>query len=39
LHLALWRPYANDTGLVDIIFLTGSRYFQVKGIEVFEIID
>jgi hypothetical protein len=35
----LGRSYANDTGLDEKTFFTGSRYFQVKEIEVFEITD
>jgi hypothetical protein len=31
--------YTNDTGLGNNIVFTGSRYFQVKEIEVFEITD
>jgi hypothetical protein len=32
------RTYLNDTGVTDGIVLTGSQKFQVKEIEVFEII-
>jgi hypothetical protein len=31
--------YANDTGLAEATFLTGSGHFTVKEIEVFEITD
>jgi hypothetical protein len=31
--------YANDTGLDGETFFTGSKYFKVKEIEVFEITD
>jgi hypothetical protein len=31
--------YTNDTGLSNDEVLTGSKYFQVKEIEVFEITD
>jgi hypothetical protein len=31
--------YINDTGLDKFIVLTGSRYFEVREIEVFEITD
>jgi hypothetical protein len=31
--------YTNDTGLDGTIFFTGSCHFQVKEIEVFEIVD
>jgi hypothetical protein len=31
--------YTNDTGLDQCAVFTGSRYFQVKEIEVFEITD
>jgi hypothetical protein len=31
--------YTNDTGLDGSIFFTGSPYFRVKEIEVFEIVD
>jgi hypothetical protein len=34
---AFGSSYRNDTGLDGRVFLTGSRYFQVKEIEVFEI--
>jgi hypothetical protein len=33
------NSYTNDTGLDRETFLTGSRCFQVKEIEVFEITD
>jgi hypothetical protein len=36
---ALGSHYANDTGLDGEIVFTGSGYFQVKEIEVFEITD
>jgi hypothetical protein len=29
--------YTNDTGLDEFTFFTGSQWFQVKEIEVFEI--
>jgi hypothetical protein len=35
----LGRSYANDTGLDGQTVLTGSRYFAVREIEVFEIRD
>jgi hypothetical protein len=35
----LRRTYTNDTGLAGNTFFTGSKYFQVKEIEVFEITD
>jgi hypothetical protein len=31
--------HANDTGRYEKIFFTGSQYFTVKEIEVFEITD
>jgi hypothetical protein len=31
------NSYANDTGLNDMIVFTGSQFFEVKEIEVFEI--
>jgi hypothetical protein len=33
----LGRTYTNDTGLSAAVVFTGSQYFQVKEIEVFEI--
>jgi hypothetical protein len=36
---ALGFAYTNDTGLDRYVVLTGSEYFQVKEIEVFEITD
>jgi hypothetical protein len=33
------KTYNNDTGLDGETFFTGSRYFQVKEIEVFEIAE
>jgi hypothetical protein len=33
------NSYANDTGLDEKTFFTGSEYFKVKEIEVFEIAD
>jgi hypothetical protein len=35
----LGLSYTNDTGLIGITFFTGSKYFKVKEIEVFEIRD
>jgi hypothetical protein len=35
----LGRAYTNDTGLDNGIVFTGSRFFQVKEIEAFEITD
>jgi hypothetical protein len=35
----LGASYNNDTGLDGITFFTGSKTFQVKEIEVFEITD
>jgi hypothetical protein len=36
---ALGSSYTNDTGLDTYAVFTGSKYFQVKEIEVFEITD
>jgi hypothetical protein len=36
---ALGNSYTNDTGLDQFVVFTGSRGFQVKEIEVFEITD
>jgi hypothetical protein len=36
---AFGSAYANDTGLDETTFFTGSKYFTVKEIEVFEIAD
>jgi hypothetical protein len=35
----LGASYTNDTGLNDSFVFTGSYYFQIKEIEVFEITD
>jgi hypothetical protein len=35
----LGNPYTNDTGLDGRTVFTGSRAFQVKEIEVFEITE
>jgi hypothetical protein len=34
---SLGRTYTNDTGLDEWVVFTGSQYFQVREIEVFEI--
>jgi hypothetical protein len=36
-YTSLGDSYTNDTGLDKLIVLTGSKYFQVTEIEVFEI--
>jgi hypothetical protein len=36
---SLGITYTNDTGLDNEIVFTGSQYFQVKKIEIFEITD
>jgi hypothetical protein len=36
---SLGDVYTNETGLDEWVVFTGSHYFQVKEIEVFEIID
>jgi hypothetical protein len=36
-HTVLGNSYTNDTGLDKFIVFTGSQYFQVAEIEVFEI--
>jgi hypothetical protein len=38
-YTSIGTVYTNDTGLADRTVFTGSRYFQVKEIEVFEITD
>jgi hypothetical protein len=38
-HTGLGSVYINDTGLDGEIILTGSKCFQVKEIEVFEILE
>jgi hypothetical protein len=38
-YTSLGRSYTNDTGLDGEKFFTGSKYFQVKEVEVFEITD
>jgi hypothetical protein len=36
---SLGNTYKNDTGIDSLTLLTGSRYFQVQEIEVFQIGD
>jgi hypothetical protein len=38
-YTSFGRWYSSDTGLDTSIVFTGSRYFQVKEIEFFEITD
>jgi hypothetical protein len=38
-YTSLGRFYTNDTGLDQFVVFTGSYYFRVKEIEVFEITD
>jgi hypothetical protein len=38
-YTRLWFVYTNDTGLSGETVFTGSEYFKVKEIEVFEITD
>jgi hypothetical protein len=38
-YISLDGTSTNDTGLDEFVVFTGSRHFQVREIEIFEITD